>query len=107
MTGAFSDQFGVAFDGLLPNLPRAACKDAEIPPDSWFPDESAPRAQLTQARAICSTCPVMVECREWAVAMYIDFGLWGNTTPRQRRKLRKDRDNGESDAFMATTENRA
>lgn len=96
MTGAFSDGFGLSFDGTLPDLPRAACKDAEIPPDSWFPNESAPRSMLVQARKICRTCPVMVECREWATEMYIDFGLWGDTTPRERRRLRKDRDNGAS-----------
>jgi WhiB family redox-sensing transcriptional regulator len=94
VSGAFGDQFTDAFTHGLPNFPQANCKDAEIPPDSWFPEESAPRTLLVRARELCSTCPVMVECRDWATEMFIDFGLWGNTTPRQRRRLRKDRENG-------------
>ena len=85
MSSAFSGDFD------LPNFPMAACKDAAIPPDSWFPNMSSSRKGLAEARKICKTCPVMVQCREWAIEMYEDFGLWGNTTPRQRRRIRKER----------------
>jgi WhiB family transcriptional regulator, redox-sensing transcriptional regulator len=40
--------------------------------------------------SICRVCPVRTPCREYAVARPERFGVWGGTTPRQRRELRAD-----------------
>lgn len=40
------------------------------------------------ARAICLTCPVRWECLAYALPKE-HIGVWGGTTERQRRRLRK------------------
>ena len=42
------------------------------------------------ARGTCIRCPVAKECRDYAVENNIDYGIWGNTVPRQRRARRRD-----------------
>lgn len=62
----------------------AACRGATGP--AWDRDEPT---LLTYER--CSVCPVRVDClaeamdRHWTE----DVGIWGFTTPRQRRALRQ------------------
>lgn len=40
------------------------------------------------AKAICATCPVRNECLNWAVSRGEAYGVWGGTTPEERRYLR-------------------
>jgi hypothetical protein len=44
---------------------------------------------ITTARQICFRCPVIDKCLK--VGMFEDYGIWGGTTPKQRRKIKKDR----------------
>lgn len=37
----------------------------------------------------CASCPVRAPCLEYAMAAEIRGGIWGGTTARQRRNLRK------------------
>ena len=40
---------------------------------------------------LCQRCPVRVDCLEYVMEAQIsaeDYGVWGGTTPKQRRKLR-------------------
>lgn len=68
---------------------RAACRRA---PDTscFFPvrGSNAP-LQTATAKAICSACPVIEQCRADAVANNIEFGVFGGTTPHERRALRR------------------
>lgn len=43
------------------------------------------------ARLICATCPIRLACLAHALerAEWEDHGVWGGTTPRQRRQLRR------------------
>lgn len=41
------------------------------------------------ARAICMKCPVMALCLK--VGFYEDYGIFGGTTPKQRRELRREK----------------
>ncbi|ATQ30199.1 WhiB family transcriptional regulator [Rhodococcus ruber] len=43
-----------------------------------------------RAKAICSRCPVLVLCREFALQSG-EFGIWGGTTERERRCIRDKR----------------
>ncbi|MEJ2854176.1 MULTISPECIES: WhiB family transcriptional regulator [unclassified Saccharothrix] len=43
-------------------------------PDLWFAD--AP-AELEQAKAFCTTCPVIAECLAGAIARHEPWGVWG------------------------------
>jgi len=39
------------------------------------------------AKEICMRCPVVSECLQ--VGVYEDFGIWGGTTPQQRKRIRQ------------------
>jgi WhiB family redox-sensing transcriptional regulator len=45
---------------------------------------------VENARAICGRCPVSAECLDFALEHHC-IGVWGGTTERQRRMLRRGR----------------
>jgi len=45
---------------------------------------------VEHARAICDGCPVSTECLDFALENHC-IGVWGGTTERQRRQLRRGR----------------
>ncbi len=59
-----------------------ACRDAD--PDLFF---AAGKEQARGALAICATCPVRLDCLEYALEARERFGIWGGTTEKQRRRL--------------------
>jgi WhiB family transcriptional regulator, redox-sensing transcriptional regulator len=73
-----------------PNYPdwfqRAACIGCD--PDLFFPE----RGEHTRpAKEVCRGCPVREECLEFALATVEKFGIWGGTSERERRRIRRDR----------------
>jgi WhiB family transcriptional regulator, redox-sensing transcriptional regulator len=44
---------------------------------------------LVQAKAICESCEVMAECLSFALENGEVDGVWGGTTPAERRKMRR------------------
>ena len=73
------------FDEAASRLPwrrLAACR--AMPTAMFFPAKGVnPRRAL----ATCMTCPVRVECLEWAVGMRERQGVFGGTTEKRRRPL--------------------
>ncbi|GAA2829844.1 WhiB family transcriptional regulator [Nonomuraea rubra] len=70
-------------------MTRAACQDAD--PGLFFPvigDTSQQGQADDQARRICQACPVQPACLDWALRTGEPDGLWGGTTPEERRRLR-------------------
>lgn len=66
---------------------RAACLGAD--PDLFFPERGGhPNAP---AKAVCGDCPVSDECLAYAVECRITVGVWGGTTDRERRTIRRRR----------------
>lgn len=65
---------------------HAACSDKD--PEMFFPD-SGDRKAVEQAKAVCRTCPVVNECLTHALMYERNFGVWGGTTPEERRHLRR------------------
>lgn len=63
----------------------AACRGVD--PSVFFP---ARGESTTQAKAICSTCPVEPECLGEALRDDALSGIWGGTSERARRKLRRE-----------------
>jgi hypothetical protein len=65
-----------------------SCRGAD--PALFFPEDYGlgRRAQIEEARALCSACPVRALCLEWAVAITDLEGVWAGTTPPQRRRIR-------------------
>jgi WhiB family redox-sensing transcriptional regulator len=43
-----------------------------------------------QAKAVCATCPVIEPCLMFAVTNYEKHGIWGGTSEKERRILRKE-----------------
>jgi WhiB family redox-sensing transcriptional regulator len=66
-----------------------ACLHAD--PDLFFPISMTGRAveQVQRAKAICASCPVLAECKEFARIHDAGYGIWGGTTPEERRRSRR------------------
>lgn len=64
----------------------AACRGMD--PEVFHPSKGRP---LSAAKAVCVRCPVVITCREWALANNEKIGVWGATTPKERREIRRAR----------------
>jgi WhiB family redox-sensing transcriptional regulator len=62
--------------------PERACADSEL---FWNPDGNS-KLQNFEARRICQTCPVKMECLRHAI-VYDEAEIWGGTTDRDRREM--------------------
>lgn len=71
---------------LLPPFHGAVC--STVDPEIFFPTAGGMNS-VTQAKRICEVCPALNECRTFAINNRIDYGVWGATTPRERRMLRE------------------
>lgn len=56
---------------------------AQSDPDLWFEERTI---LAREAISICSQCPVMEECRQFAIDNDVDYGIWGGMTTAQRRR---------------------
>jgi WhiB family transcriptional regulator, redox-sensing transcriptional regulator len=66
-----------------------ACLSAD--PDLFFPISTTGTgvAQVREAQMICARCEVQRECLEFALSTGETYGVWGGTTPEQRRRVRR------------------
>ena len=67
---------------------RAACSEVEVDPEIFFPERGG---SSKAARAVCERCDVREKCLEYALNNKEQFGIWGGTSERERRRLRKER----------------
>jgi WhiB family redox-sensing transcriptional regulator len=72
----------------FPDLTRGLCREVGV--ELFFPDGAGDADIYSFARKICSGCVVRQECLEWAIK-HEDHGMWGGTTPTERKKLRRQR----------------
>ena len=78
-----------------PWVALAKCRD-HPEADLWFPTTSDGRpgnahADLNRAKRICAVCPVRIECLEYALEAGEQHGVWGGTSERERRRIRRAR----------------
>lgn len=73
---------GVPAPGPWARLGR--CRTA--PPELFFPERGD---DLRQAKAICRSCPVINECRDYAVPHRDLLGVWGGLSAKERSALRR------------------
>jgi WhiB family redox-sensing transcriptional regulator len=68
---------------------EARCRDED--PDLFFPVGSGAPAMLQteRAKAVCHRCPVMRECRQWALATGQEVGVWGGLGEDELRTARR------------------
>jgi WhiB family redox-sensing transcriptional regulator len=63
---------------------RASCRGLD--PALFFPDsDEGPAAQ--RAQQVCMPCPVREQCLQEALGNKETYGIWGGTTPRDRRRI--------------------
>ena len=63
---------------------RSLC--AQTDPEAFFPEKGG---STREAKRVCVSCEVRVECLEYALANDERFGIWGGLSERERRKLKK------------------
>lgn len=63
---------------------HAAC--AGVNPDLFFPERGD---STREAKAICRRCDVRKDCLDYAMRNGERFGIWGGTSERERRRLRR------------------
>ncbi|MGW3930372.1 WhiB family transcriptional regulator [Streptomyces microflavus] len=64
---------------------NAACRNAD--PEELFADST----RQNRAKAVCTGCPVRIECLVEALDNRVEFGVWGGMTERERRALLRRR----------------
>lgn len=70
---------------------HAACRNED--PELFFPvtEEGPEASRVRVALRVCASCPVRVECRNYALGSDMRYGIWGGLTERQRAELRSAR----------------
>ena len=67
---------------------RAACSG--YPNTLFFPvSDDADDANVERAMAVCAVCPVIEDCLEYALETNQRAGIWGGTSERERKSLRR------------------
>jgi WhiB family redox-sensing transcriptional regulator len=67
---------------------RAAC--AGYPNKLFFPTEgSTDEAAIEKAKSICAVCAVADECLTYSLETNQRSGIWGGTTEKERKSLRR------------------
>ncbi|HEX5594644.1 MAG TPA: WhiB family transcriptional regulator [Micromonosporaceae bacterium] len=61
---------------------RGVCQNVD--PETFFP---APSEPADEAVELCSSCEVRGPCLAWALEVGDCHGVWGATTPRERRAM--------------------
>ena len=69
---------------VLAWLGLALC--AQTDPEAFFPEKGG---STREAKKVCLSCEVRVECLEFALAQDERFGIWGGLSERERRRLKK------------------
>jgi WhiB family transcriptional regulator, redox-sensing transcriptional regulator len=69
-------------DGDMSWRTRGVCQSVD--PEVFFP---APSEPADAAIALCRTCEVQGACLAWALEVGDCHGVWGATTPRERRAM--------------------
>jgi hypothetical protein len=57
----------------------------QVGPTFFHPEPNQP---ADEAKRVCGACPVLLDCREYALAHPELRGIWGGLTTRQRTALR-------------------
>lgn len=65
---------------------RGAC--VGVDPELFFPDRGE---SAEAAKAVCAGCAVRQRCLEYALDHNERHGIWGGTSERDRRRLRRQR----------------
>jgi len=80
---------------------EALCRGMDI--NLFFPERGVNYNQIKEIKRMCKVCPVRRQCFEVAMEQEHDnYGIFGGTTPLERRRIRSERYNGNVDFFYAS-----
>lgn len=75
---------------IVPSWDGAACTGTD--PALWFgPEDEEPVATAERERKaaeICTPCPILARCRNWALTFPVHEGVWGGLSEADRRSIR-------------------
>jgi len=60
---------------------------AQTDPEAFYPDE---HGSVAPAKAVCAVCPVLAECRAYALETGQRFGVWGGLSANERQQIRRN-----------------
>src|SRR5664280_1333426 len=66
-------------------MDRGACRRESL--DAFFPSRGVSTAT---AKAVCADCVVKTPCLDYALSESDLAGVWGGTSPEERRQMRRD-----------------
>lgn len=67
---------------------HAACSG--YPNTLFFPaSDAVDEGSIEKAKAICAVCPVIDDCLEYALETNQRSGIWGGTSEKERKSLRR------------------
>jgi len=67
---------------------HAAC--AGYPNTLFFPSvDATDESSIERAKAVCRVCPVIDACLEYALETNQRSGIWGGTSEKERKSLRR------------------
>ncbi|MER5706023.1 WhiB family transcriptional regulator [Streptomyces sp. NPDC002122] len=67
-----------------PFVEDAVCGQTD--PEVFFPEKGG---STREAKLLCFSCEVRVDCLDWALDNDQRFGVWGGLSERERRRLRR------------------
>ena len=76
----------VEVPGELEWQERALC--AQTDPEAFFPEKGG---STREAKRVCMSCEVRVQCLDYALENDERFGIWGGLSERERRRVRLQR----------------
>lgn len=61
-------------------------------PELFFPEDahqhwSTRSPEIAFAKLVCERCPLILQCREYAVFADESYGIWGGMTAQERRAI--------------------
>lgn len=73
--------------GPMPDLRTGACVGSDDA-DNWHADQHREARLRAEAKSVCRRCPVIGECRDYALANPSVSGTWGGLTEQERNRIR-------------------
>lgn len=64
---------------------------ARHPAEWWWPERTMTSENELAVRLCQRVCSRRDDCLRWALEKHQEFGIYGGLTPRERRKLMRDR----------------
>lgn len=67
---------------------RGLCRGKDYDPQLWTPNPPNVERQQKEAAKLCKRhCPVIQQCRDWALEHHELYGVWGGMTESERDEV--------------------